>query len=150
MIVHGGCLALRIGGDWLGALITGASGAGKSDLALRLLRDGWSIVSDDRTVLWTAGGALYARAPETIAGLIEARGLGVVTVPRLRQARVALVLEDGEDERIPPPTTTALLGVDTPRVRLPLRHASTPAALRLALFAAGRGRLLESAGTGRI
>ena len=59
-------------------LIEGASGSGKSDLALRCLPLGFRLVSDDRTRLWVSEGRLFGAAPEPIAGLIEARGLGVM------------------------------------------------------------------------
>ena len=39
-------------------LLLGASGAGKSDLALRLIDDGARLVADDRTILFVAKGAL--------------------------------------------------------------------------------------------
>ena len=60
-----------------------ASGAGKSDLALRALQAGWRLVADDYALVWRSGEGLWARAPETIVGRIEARGLGVVPEPAL-------------------------------------------------------------------
>ena len=51
MIVHAGLVALRHGGLWRGALITGPSGSGKSDLALRCLEHGFRLVADDRVLL---------------------------------------------------------------------------------------------------
>ena len=66
------------------ALIRGASGRGKSGLALQLLAMGAVLVSDDRTRLWRAGDALMADAPDTIRGRIEARGVGILRVPASR------------------------------------------------------------------
>ncbi len=151
MILHAGCLALRVGGDWTGALLTGASGAGKSDLALRLMEDGWRLVADDRAVTWASGGHLYARAPATLRGLIEVRGLDVLTRAALPVCRVVLHAQcDAEGERMPEPADVALAGVLVPRVQLQALHASAPARLRAALFAAVRRRPLESSGHGRI
>ena len=79
--VHAGLLALRLGGDWRGVLIEGPSGSGKSDLALRALEAGWSLVADDRTLVWACEGRLYGRAPDALAGLIEARGRGSCRPP---------------------------------------------------------------------
>src|SRR5581483_2217647 len=77
VIHHAGLLAKWAEGHWNGVLIEGDSGSGKSDLALRALDEGWALVADDRTLLWACEGRLYGRAPDPIAGLIEARGLGV-------------------------------------------------------------------------
>ena len=74
MLVH--ATTLDIAG--LGVLILGASGVGKSDLALRLIADGALLVADDQTLVEARGDELWATAPATIAGLIEARGVGIV------------------------------------------------------------------------
>jgi len=63
-------------------LLIGPSGAGKSDLALRLLDRGWRLVADDRVVLHAdAKGRVLASAPAVLAGMIEARGLGILNAP---------------------------------------------------------------------
>ena len=64
-----------------GVLLRGPSGAGKSDLALRLIDRGWCLVADDQTELKRVENALIATAPATIAGRMEVRGLGLVTMP---------------------------------------------------------------------
>ena len=136
MIHHAGLLALRQAGDWRGALIEGASGSGKSDLALRALDAGWSLVADDRTLLWACDGRLYGRAPDTLAGLIEARGLGIVATPGRAFAEVALVarcVSIDEVERLPNDETCLLLGVRLPMIRLAALEASAPAKLSRAL-----------------
>ena len=61
MILHAGLVARRQDGYWRGVLIEGASGAGKSDLALRALDHGFRLVADDRVVVWASGGALYGQ-----------------------------------------------------------------------------------------
>ena len=48
MVRHAGLIALWDAGVWRGALIEGVSGAGKSDLMLRALQAGWTLVADDR------------------------------------------------------------------------------------------------------
>ena len=73
-VEHATCVA--IGGR--GVLIAGPSGSGKSDLALRLIREDAKLVADDRTALSVSGGRLMASAPAPLRGLLEVRGLGVV------------------------------------------------------------------------
>ena len=46
------------GVGWRAVLITGEPGAGKSDLALRLIGRGWRLVGDDYVHLFASGGAL--------------------------------------------------------------------------------------------
>lgn len=135
MIVHAGLVAQRLGGRWRGALIEGASGTGKSDLALRALDHGFRLVADDRVILWACEGRLFGRAPATLAGLMEVRGFDVVTQTPLPFCEVGLVLEPGAPERLPDPDWAERLGVRLPRFTLPYREASAPAKLGRALSA---------------
>jgi serine kinase of HPr protein (carbohydrate metabolism regulator) len=139
MIVHAGLVARPYRGRWQGALILGPSGSGKSDLALRLLDRGFSLVADDRVLLWISGGRLFGRAPETLTGLIEARGVGVLTVPVRGFCPVSLAVDcvEGPVERLPDEETVAFLGRSVPRLRLVAREASAPAKLGRALMALG-------------
>ncbi len=147
--VHAGCVARRQGGSWSGVLLTGPPGAGKSDLMLRLVERGWSLLADDRVRLWTTGGVLYGRAPETLAGLIEVRGLDVARLLRRELTRIGLVaacLPHGAAfERLPEPRTETLAGVELPRLDLNALEPSAPRKLELALARAGR-RLDSGAG----
>jgi serine kinase of HPr protein (carbohydrate metabolism regulator) len=135
--VHASTVAVRQGGVWTAVAILGPSGSGKSDLALRLIGRGWRLVSDDYTRMWTSGGALYAAAPESIAGRIEARGVGIVATPTRSLARVALAVTCvGETvERLPEPRTTALAGVEIPGLALDPRPASAVEMVAAALQA---------------
>ena len=56
----------------------GPSGAGKSALALQLLALGAELVADDRTDIIRQGDHLIADVPQAIAGMIEARGMGIL------------------------------------------------------------------------
>jgi serine kinase of HPr protein (carbohydrate metabolism regulator) len=137
MILHAGLLALRCDGLWRGALITGAPGAGKSDLALRALDAGFRLVADDRTLVWTSCGRLYGRAPDALTGLIEARGLGVVAERAIAFAEIGLVVrcvEMGvEIERMPDLAAETIAGATIPLIDLDAREPSAPAKLRRAL-----------------
>ena len=57
------------------------------------LAEGAQLVADDQVLLTESGGALYARAPAAIAGMIEARGLGLLTLPFRRLARIILAVD---------------------------------------------------------
>lgn len=138
-VLHAGLLALRSGDRWRGVLVEGPSGSGKSDLALRALDAGFRLVADDRTVVWTSGGLAFGRAPETLSGLLEVRGVGVVRIPALDICRIDLVVASGTPERAPDPEVAVLAGTPVPRLRLRLTDASAPHRLREALCRLGAG-----------
>ena len=136
MIHHAGLLAMRLAEGWRGALIEGESGAGKSDLALRALDAGWSLIADDQTLLWVSGGRLWGRAPDPLAGLLEVRGLGVLPTAGRRLVEISLVVRcvtAEAMERLPNDETCHLLGVALPLVRLTALEGSAPAKLSRAL-----------------
>lgn len=141
MIRHGGLIARRQNGLWRGALIEGPSGSGKSDLALRAIDQGFRLVADDRVVVFSAGGRLYGRAPDSLAGLIEVRGLGVVGAPALGFAQIILLIRCVETpeqvERLPDPAHQSILGIDVPVFDLWPREPAAPAKI---------GRMMQSLG----
>jgi RNase adaptor protein for sRNA GlmZ degradation len=121
-------------------LLRGPSGAGKSDLALRLIDQGARLVADDQTELRLADGGISGRAPQTIQGKMEVRGLGIAELRPLCDVPVGLVVDlvDGQSvERVPVPDSCTILGVRLPLVRFDPFEASTPAKLRLALAGLG-------------
>lgn len=134
--VHGTCVAR----DGAGVLLLGPSGAGKSDLALRLLTRGFELVADDRVLI--EDGA--ASAPASLAGLIEVRGLGILRVPYLELARLALTVELGETERLPRPCRHEVL--DLPLMRVRAESASAPERVAYGLDCA-TGRMSQLAGS---
>ena len=144
--IHASCVA--IGGR--GVLLLGASGAGKSDLALRLIDGGARLVADDRTIVFVKNGALHARAPSTIAGLLEIRGVGIVKLPARAFVKLALVVHLGrEDARLPVlrlyrPPSTLKPNTKLPQIALDARFAATPAKIRTALAAFSRGLFRDS------
>lgn len=132
--VHAGGVARWSSDGWSGVLITGPSGVGKSDLILRLLEGGWSLVGDDRLHLWKSDGRLWARGPSTLRGLVEARSLGVMTVSRRPWAEVRLIVACSEaaPERVPERSRATIAGVDIEQVTLRPLESSAPAKLQLA------------------
>ena len=116
-----------------GVLICGASGAGKSSLALSLIEEGGRLIGDDRLMLSACNGRLVATALDAIAGQIELRGRGIINVPHEHGAVIGLVVDLVEEEgldRMPEPhqLTTTLLGIALPRQPVAGRSAG---ALRL-------------------
>lgn len=130
LLVHATCVAL----DGAGVLLRGRPGSGKSDLALRLLHEGALLVADDQTRLARDGDALMASCPPTIAGRIEVRGVGIMTVASIPLAPVRLVVDlvrPDAVERLPEPRACELLGITLPLLALAPFEASAPAKLRL-------------------
>jgi HPr kinase/phosphorylase len=87
-----------------GILIRGPSGSGKSDLALRLIDDGAGLVADDQVVIKSVGQELYLSPPDSLSGLIEVRGVGVIKIEYVRDIRLCLIVEldpRNEIQRIP-------------------------------------------------
>ena len=116
-------------------LISGPSGSGKSDLALRLIDRGFVLVSDDQTIVKKDGDRLIATAPPTIAGKLEVRGIGIVDMERTESAPIALAVElTGEIQRLPDDSRERLiLGVKLPLISINAAEASAPAKIALAL-----------------
>jgi hypothetical protein len=108
------------------ALIVGPPGAGKSDLALRLISQGWRLVGDDYVHVQASGGALYVTGAPEIAGLIEVRGQGPRPVRAVATTRAVLMVElfAGPAERLPEPETRGVEGVILPVLKLDPFEAS--------------------------
>jgi serine kinase of HPr protein (carbohydrate metabolism regulator) len=121
--------------DGRAVLITGPSGSGKSDLALRLLDRGFTLVSDDQTIVRREGNKLIASAPPNIAGKLEIRGVGIVDMDMVKDVPVALVVQlTSEIERLPDERRERpVLGVKLPLVSVDALTASAASKVALAL-----------------
>ncbi|MCB1335568.1 MAG: HPr kinase/phosphatase C-terminal domain-containing protein [Roseivivax sp.] len=104
-----------------GLLILGASGSGKSSLALQMMALGALLVADDRTVLTLRDGAVWLSSPPTIRGRIEARGIGILNAQSAPDTVLHAVIDLGqvENNRLPPERSITLLGCS-----FPLLHGS--------------------------
>jgi HPr kinase/phosphorylase len=123
-LVHGSCASRN--GD--AVLFFGPSGAGKSDLVLRLLGRGFDLVADDQVEIVDG----FASPAVSLAGLLEVRGIGIVRLPHIPRARVALAVELGQSAvRLPTPFTHPDLGV--PVIQLDPAAGSAPDRVILAL-----------------
>lgn len=130
-------------------LLRGPSGSGKSDLALQLMETAGTglaataltatLVADDQTYLERRGDVVIASAPATIRGLFEIRGFGIITVPVIAEAPVALIVDlrpAKTIERLPQPEDqrAQLLGLSLPRLALDPTTPSAAARIRVALM----------------
>lgn len=142
LLVHGTCVAI----DEFGVLIIGPPGSGKSDLALRLVDLGARLVADDYLYVEASGQELLATVPDTIAGMMEVRGLGIVTLPYLDTCRVGLCVELVEPARVPrlPKSgrMTTYENLDIPSFELSPFEASAAAKVKLAVRAVRDGIVL--------
>lgn len=140
----------------LGVLITGESGVGKSEAALELVLRGHRLVADDRVRVRRGSGGVVGSGVPPLGHYVEVRGLGILHAGDLfgqaavqERANVDLVCElvdwdaggferTGLDDQ-----TVPLLGMDVPRLRIPVRPGRNLATI---IEVAVRNQLLKSRG----
>lgn len=141
MRLHASCAARAEAPEADALLLLGPPGSGKSDLLLRLLRHGFSLVADDQVII---DDDMTVRAPELLAGMLEVRGLGLFRLPYLQTATLRLAITLGRTApRLPEPRRHAVLGV--PEITLDPALVSAPERAVLALEAAC-GRVTQLVG----
>lgn len=114
-----------------GVLLSGKSGSGKSDLALRLIENKKAkLVADDAVELMVQSGKIIGKAPDNLAGLLEVRGVGIVNYPYQKEATVDIwvnLLENQENtERMPLLQKEVILGLAINKIDLYAKENSAP------------------------
>jgi len=106
--LHASCVAV----DGRGLLIRGASGSGKSALALQLMAYGADLVADDQVQIWQQGATVWAGPPAALSGLIEARNCGILTAAFVKDTAICAIvdLDEVEAERLPPLRYESIFG----------------------------------------
>ncbi|MCD1626805.1 serine kinase [Seohaeicola saemankumensis] len=138
LIIHASCVSY----DGRAVLISGASGRGKSGLALQLMALGAGLVADDRTCLTVADRRgqphLMASVPDSLRGRIEARGVGILNADVVGPSPVALAvnLDQTETQRLPPSRHCEFLSIPVPLLHM-VDSSAFPAAI-LQYLKAGR------------
>ncbi len=131
-LLHASAIVL----DGRAVLLRGASGAGKSDITLRLIDETASLIADDYVKVAVRDGVVHVSAPDEIKGKMEVRGLGILTFDRTESAPLALVVDlvsPGEIERMPEPDWCKIADISVPRINLAPFEISATAKLRAAV-----------------
>lgn len=118
-----------------GVLLRGPSGSGKSDLALRLLDRGASLVADDQVEISVGRRGLKAKAPDRLRGYLEVRGLGVLSMPVTGSTNIALVVdlvEASDVPRLPELRYETLMGTKILLICINAFEVSAPLKIELA------------------
>lgn len=147
-----GAVAGRFGGnEQCAVLLMGPPGSGKSDVALRLIAQGGQLIADDQTNLSSDTESLFAHAVESIAGLIEVRGVGIIRLDHTSKAPIALAVNldpSAAPNRLPEPALYAppaplAASCPPPLVNLNPFEPSVTAKIAVAAAAALSGRFVS-------
>lgn len=121
-----------------GVLFLGDSGAGKSDLALRLIDRGAKLVADDKVELSRRGSKIIASAPPSGKGLLEISKLGILKIPFKPKAALTLAVQlitAKSIERLPVPEKFECFDLTIPQIRLYAFEISAAIKVEMALQA---------------
>ena len=118
-----------------GVLILGDSGSGKSDLALRLIDSGATLISDDISICRKNSNNIYLYCPPEIKGLLEVREIGIITVPFVERIKLRLVvnLKSNNNERFPKDSCFRILGIKIPIINIEGKNSSAVAKIKVKL-----------------
>lgn len=118
-----------------GVLLTGSSDAGKSDLALRLIDRGATLVSDDQTELRVENDTILLNPPDNIAGKIEIRALGIISVDHVKNIplRMKVRLVDKPDRYPMDRQSEVIEGIRIACVSINAFEHSAPVKVEIAL-----------------
>ena len=134
------CSVVRV--ETSGIMIEGASGSGKTSVALGLIDVARArgldaaLICDDQALLTVDCGKLVASAPAATSGLAEIRGYGVAEhafEPSCAITLIGRLVPDRDVERMPETESETLMGIQLPLVRLPERHEQQSMRILLAM-----------------
>ena len=113
--------------DNSGIMIMGEPGIGKSDLALRLIDIGATLIADDITICTKIGEFIYLFSPEKTRGLLEVRELGIINVPYVENIKLVMVVNllKTSKQSIPSNKSKRIMGEKIPRLSIVGSHASS-------------------------
>lgn len=124
-----------------GVLLFGKSGIGKSEISLELIKKGHRLIADDRVDIASVRGKLIGTCPESIRGMMEVRGIGIIDVGRMfginslaERTHIKLVISlvpfslEEPMERVGMKTDRyEILGETIPSIKLPVSAARSMA-----------------------
>ena len=118
-----------------GVLIVGNSGLGKSDLALRLIDSGATLISDDITICKKVEDSIFLFSPLQTRGLLEVREVGIMTVPYVDNIKLFLIVElvDHEIERLPSKKMGKFMNLNISKIKIYGKNSSSVAKIKLKL-----------------
>ena len=119
-----------------GVLIMGDSGSGKSDLALRLIDNGATLISDDVSICKKRLNDIYLFCPPETKGLLEVRDVGIITVPFVEKIKLRLVvkLTISKTNRLPHKNNFyRILGIKYPLLKIDGRNSSAAVKIKVKL-----------------
>ncbi len=118
-----------------GVLIVGDSGSGKSDLALRLIDSGATLISDDVTICKKNKDSIFLFPALQTKGLLEVREIGIMTVPYIDNIKLLLIVElvEYEVDRLPNKTFGKFMNLNIPKIRIYGKNSSSVAKIKLKL-----------------
>ena len=127
----------------MGIMITGPSGSGKSDLALRLIDRGATLISDDSINIVSVDQELILQSPETVQGKMEIRSLGILAFEFVNSVPLGLKVQLRQTgERFPMDRQTEVIsGKTIPLISIDAFEQSAPIKVELALKRALEQRL---------
>ena len=130
--VHGTAIAL----EDKGVLIIGPSGSGKSDLALRLIDSGATLISDDLTICQRRNDEIILFPHKKINGLIEVRGVGIIKVPYIKDVKLKMIVQliEKQPDRIPVKEEKDFLNLNIKFIEIVGKEASSTVKIKVKLF----------------
>tara|TARA_B100000963_G_C22386133_1_gene562358 strand:- start:315 stop:740 length:426 start_codon:yes stop_codon:yes gene_type:complete len=118
-----------------GVLIMGDSGSGKSDLALRLIDNGATLISDDITICRKKQNFIFLSSPPETKGLLEVREVGIITVPFVEEIKLRMVVKLKQENlmRSPGKRFQKILGIKFPFITIDAKNSSAVAKVKVTL-----------------